>query len=78
MTEPDNSMAPMTVAGARRRLGFVALLWWIAALAGTVGVVQGLSAGWVRLIFVGIAWIFALFFSYAWWVVRKGKFTSEG
>jgi hypothetical protein len=70
MTEPLNQK---TAPDARRRLGFVALLWWIAALAGTIGVVQGLSTGWLRLAFVGLAWVLALFFTYAWWEVHKGR-----
>lgn len=75
MTE-SISPEPKTVAGARRRLGFVALLWWIAALAGTIGLVQGLRAGWVRMLFVGISWVLAIFFSYAWWEVRKGRLSE--
>jgi hypothetical protein len=71
--EAGKSLDPQNVAGVRRRLGFVALLWWIAALAGTIGLLQGLSAGWVRLLFIGISWVLALCFSYAWWQVRKGK-----
>jgi hypothetical protein len=73
MTEPEQSLDPKAVAGARRRFGFVAMLWWIAAFAGTIGVVQGLPASWVRLLFIGISWVLAIFFSYAWWEVRKGR-----
>jgi hypothetical protein len=73
MTETEKSLDPKAVAGAQRRLGFVALLWWIAALSGSVGLIQRLSAGWVRLLFVAISWVLALFFSYAWWEVRKGR-----
>jgi hypothetical protein len=73
MMEPEKSLDPKTMAGARRRLGFVALLWWIAALAGTIGVLQGLAAGWVRFVFIGISWLLAFFFSYAWWEVRKRR-----
>jgi hypothetical protein len=73
MTEAGKSPDPPNVAGARRRFGFVALLWWIAAVAGTVGLVQGLQAGWVRLLFIGISWVLAIFFSYAWWQLRKGR-----
>jgi len=73
MTSPEKSLDPKTVASARRRLGFVALLWWIAAAAGTIGLVQGLLASWIRMLFVGIAWVFAFFFSYAWWEIRKGN-----
>jgi hypothetical protein len=76
MTGPDRTLDPQSLAGARRRLGFVAMLWWIAALAGTVGLVQGLSAGWVRLLFIGISWVLALFFTYAWWQVRKGRLSE--
>lgn len=72
MTETEKIPDPKSAAGARRRLGFVAMLWWIAAGSGTIGLVQGLSAGWVRLLFVGISWVLAIFFSYAWWEVRKG------
>ena len=73
MTEPGNVDAPPNVAGVRRRIGFVAMLWWIAAVAGTIGLVQGLQAGWVRLLFIAISWVLAIFFSYAWWQVRKGR-----
>ena len=73
MTEAGKSLEPQNIAGVRRRLGFVALLWWIAAVAGTIGLVQGLPAGWVRVLFVGISWVLALFFSYAWYQVRKGQ-----
>jgi hypothetical protein len=74
MTESE--LDPKTVAGARRRLGFVAILWWIAAVAGTLGLVQGLSASWIRMTFIGISWVLALFFSYAWWEVRKGRLSK--
>jgi len=73
MMEAGKSPEPQNIAGVRRRLGFVALLWWIAAVAGTIGLVQGLPAGWVRVLFVGISWVLALFFSYAWHQVRKGQ-----
>ena len=73
MTEPVNTQDPHKVASVRRRIGFVALLWWISAGAGGIGVVQGLRAGWVRLLFIGISWVLAMFFSYAWWHVRKGS-----
>ncbi len=76
MTEDGKSLDPRTVAGARRRFGFVSLLWWIAAISGSVGLVQGLSAGWVRLLFVAISWVLALFFTYAWWQVRKGRISQ--
>jgi hypothetical protein len=74
VTEPGNTQKPQNVAGVRRRIGFVALLWWIAAGAGAIGLVQGLHAGWVRLLFIGISWVLAIFFSYAWWQLRKGSF----
>jgi hypothetical protein len=73
MTETGDSLDPMAVASARRRLGFVALLWWIAALAGTIGLVQRLQESWLRVLFVGISWVLAIFFSYAWWGVRKKR-----
>jgi hypothetical protein len=76
MTDSGKRIDPIAVASARRRLGFVAILWWIAALAGTLGLVQGLQAGWVRLLFVGVAWVLAIFFSYAWWQVRKGRMSE--
>lgn len=72
MTETPKSLDPVAVARARRRLGFVAMLWWIAALAGTLGLIQRLQASWLRVIFVSISWVLAIFFSYAWWEVRKG------
>jgi hypothetical protein len=75
MTGPANGIDPKTAANAGRRLGFVAILWWIAAVAGTLGILQGLSAGWIRYTFIGISWILALFFTYAWWEVRRGKFS---
>jgi len=73
MMEAEKSLEPRHVAGVRRRLGFVALLWWIAAVAGTIGLVQGLQAGWVRVLFIVISWVLALFFSYAWRQVCRGQ-----
>jgi hypothetical protein len=73
MTNPGNLEDTQKAVGVRRRLGFVALLWCIAAGAGTLGVVQGLHAGWARLLFIGISWVLAILFSYAWWQVRKGS-----
>ena len=52
MNETRKSLDPAEVARARRRLGFVAMLWWIAALAGTLGLIQRLQASWVRVLFV--------------------------
>jgi len=57
----------------RRRLGFIAALWWIAAFAGAAGLLQGLQAGWPRLLFIGVSWVLAVFFSYAWWQLRQGR-----
>jgi hypothetical protein len=74
--ETEKNLDPQAVASARRRLGFVALLWWIAALAGTIGLIQRLQTSWVRMLFVGISWILALFFSYAWREVRKGRLSQ--
>jgi hypothetical protein len=73
MTEPENIQDLRNAVGVRRRIGFVAMLWWIAAGAGAIGLAEGLQAGWVRLLFVGISWVMAIFFSYAWWQVRKGR-----
>ncbi len=73
MKEARETLTPQKIASVRRRLGFVALMWWIAAGAGTIGMVQGLQAGRVRVLSVGIAWVAAAFFSYAWWQVRKGQ-----
>ncbi len=76
MTEDGKSLNPRTIEGTRRRFGFVAFLWWIAALSGSIGLEQGLSAGWVRVLFVAISWVLALFFSYAWWQVRRGRISQ--
>ena len=76
MTGPGNGIDPKIAATARRRLGFVAILWWIAALAGTLGILQGGSAGWIRYTFIAISWILALVFTYAWQEVRRGKFSQ--
>ncbi len=76
MTEDGKRLDPQTAAGARRRFGFVAVLWWIAAISGSIGIKQGLSAGLVRMIFVGISWVLALFFTYAWWQVRQGRLSQ--
>jgi type VI protein secretion system component VasK len=73
MSKTKPKLDPQRVAGARRRLGFVALLWWVSALFGSFGLAQGLHAGWVRLLFIGIAWVMAILFSYAWWEVRKNS-----
>jgi hypothetical protein len=64
---------PERVATVRRRIGFVAFLWWIAAIAGSLGIAQGLHAGWIRLLFIVVAWVLAMFFTYAWWYLRKGR-----
>ena len=68
-------MDPIRAANARRRLGFVAALWWIAALSGTLGLAQGTAVGWVRRTIVVVAWVLALLFTYAWLQVRleQGK-----
>ena len=76
MTETGKNPDPRTNTSAKRRFGFVAALWWIAAISGSIGVVQGLSAGYVRLTFVGISWVLALFFTYAWTQVRKGRISQ--
>lgn len=73
MTEHEVTQGQANIAGVRRRIGFVAVLWWISAGAGTLGVMQGLQAGRVRLLFIGLAWMLAILFSYAWWHVRKGS-----
>jgi hypothetical protein len=73
MTESGNTPAPQNVAGVRRRIGFVALLWWISASAGTIGLFQGLPAGRVRWLFIGISWVLTIFFSYAWWHAGKPR-----
>ncbi len=73
MTEPEVTQHPPNLASVRRRIGFVAVLWWISAIAGTLGVLQGLHAGTMRLLFIGIAWVLAILFSYAWWHVGKGN-----
>jgi len=59
---------------AQRRFGFVAMLWWIAALFGSIGALQEHSIG--RLIFVGISWVLAFFFTYAWVQVRRGRLSQ--
>ena len=66
MTNQEVTMDRSRVASVRRRIGFVALLWWISACAGTLGVLQGMPASRLRLLFVGISWVLALLFSYAW------------
>jgi hypothetical protein len=73
MTEAEKIPSTQDVAVVRRRLGFMVLMWWLAAGAGTVGIVQGLAAGWMRYFWVSLAWFMALFFSYAWWKVRNGQ-----
>lgn len=73
MSEPEVTQHPPNVAAVRRRIGFVAVLWWISAIAGTLGVLQGLQAGRLRLLFIGVAWVLAILFSYAWWHVGKGS-----
>ena len=70
MSEPAGLQDPQKVASVRRRIGFVSLLWWIAAGFGTIGLFQGLHAGWARLLFIGIAWTLAAFFTFAWWHLK--------
>jgi type VI protein secretion system component VasK len=67
MTETQQKLDPQRVAGVRRRIGFVALLWWIAAIFGSMGLAQGTHVGWARLLFIAIAWVLAILFTYAWW-----------
>ena len=59
---------------AKRRFGFVALLWWIAAAFGSFSAIQEPSIG--RKVFVGISWVLAFFFTYAWLQVRKGRLSQ--
>ena len=73
MTEEDKKLDPKEIASAQRRLGFVAILWWIAAFSGGIGLLQHLGAGWARLIFIGLSWVLAIFFTFAWWQVRRGN-----
>ena len=73
MTGDKKGLDPQSIGGTRRRFGFVSLLWWIAAISGSIGLIQGLSHGWVRVLFVAISWVLAIFFTYAWWQVRKGR-----
>lgn len=73
MTEPEATHHPPSLAAVRRRIGFVAVLWWISAIAGALGVLQGLQAGRLRLLFIGVAWVLAILFSFAWWYVGKGN-----
>jgi hypothetical protein len=70
--EPGKSLEPHDIAKVRRRLGFVALLWWIAAGFGTAGLMHGMAANWGRYLLVGLSWLLACFFTYAWWQVHKG------
>ncbi len=74
MVETEKSLEPRVVMSAQRRFGFVALLWWIAAMFGTFSAIQEASIG--RKIFVGISWVLAVFFSYCWVQVRKGRLSK--
>jgi hypothetical protein len=74
MTENEKSLEPRAVMSAQRRFGFVALLWWIAAAFGTFSVVQEPSIG--RKIFVGVSWVLAIFFTYAYSQVRRGRLSQ--
>ena len=73
MTEPAGFPDPERIAKVRRRIGFVAALWWVAAIFGALGLAQGLQAGWARLLFISLAWLLAIFFSFAWWQLHKGR-----
>jgi len=73
MSEPAGLQDPQRVAKVRRRIGFVAALWWVAAVSGGLCLVQGLHAGWARLLFIGFSWLLAIFFSFAWWQLHKGR-----
>jgi hypothetical protein len=76
MSENKENLDPQMVARVRRRMGFITILWWVAAAFGSVGVgrahAQGQSTNLGRLLLVAAAWMMALFFSYAWLQVRKG------
>lgn len=76
MMEPESEqtaqkLSPEKIASVRRRMGFVAALWWIAAVAGAIGIAQVPPAGWLRLLLVGLLWLLAIFFSFAWWTLRN-------
>jgi hypothetical protein len=73
MTKPEVTLDQPRLASVRRRIGFVALLWWISACAGTLGVMQGMPVGRLRLLFIGISWVLAFLFSYAWRHAGKGR-----
>jgi len=64
---------PKRLATVRRRLGFVAVLWWISAVAGTLGLLQGREASWVRIVFISIAWLASAIFSFVWWSMRTDQ-----
>jgi len=70
----SEKLEPRTVMSAQRRFGFVSLLWWIAAVFGSVSVVQEPSIG--RKIFVVISWVLAIFFTYAYIQVRRGRLSK--
>lgn len=74
MVESEKGLEPRAVMSAQRRFGFVALLWWIAAIFGTFSVIQEASIG--RKIFVGISWALAIFFSYCWVQVCRGRLSK--
>ncbi len=59
---------------AQRRFGFVALLWWIAAVFGAFSVAQEPSIG--RKIFVAISGALAILFTYMFVQVRKGRLSQ--
>ena len=72
-SQEPQSLDPQKLASVRRRLGFVTVLWWIAAIAGALGLLQGLRAGWVRLVLIAIAWVLAVFFTIAWSQLPRGR-----
>jgi hypothetical protein len=61
---------PERIATVRRRIGFVAVLWWISAVAGTLGLLEGLHAGRGRIALICVAWLLSAIFSFAWWSLR--------
>jgi hypothetical protein len=72
--ESEKQLEPRPPMSAQRRFGFVSLLWWIAAVFGAVSVIQEPSIG--RRIFVVISWVLAIFFTYTYMQVRRGRLSK--
>jgi membrane protein DedA with SNARE-associated domain len=62
-----------TPEAARRRFGFVALLFWVGFTFGAFDTVRNHIWTLFRIIYLPVVFLLAVFMSYAWWTLKKGS-----